>query len=159
MTRKRLAAVAAVAAWTAGGSARRSRPTGRGPATWGWRQASSRLGRSTPSPTSRACSVGHVTLREGDGVRTGVTAVVPHGGNLFQDKVPGAVFVGNAFGKLAGSTQVEELGTIETPIVLTNTLGVGRGRSKASCNGRWPRPATPACGRSTRWWARPTTAA
>ncbi len=58
-------------------------------------------------------------------MRTGVTAVVPHGGNLFQDKVAGAVFVGNAFGKLAGSTQVEELGTIETPIVLTNTLAVG----------------------------------
>jgi D-aminopeptidase len=69
--------------------------------------------------------VGHVTLIEGDNVRTGVTAIVPHPGNLFQEKVPGAVFVGNAFGKLAGSTQVRELGTIETPIVLTNTLSVG----------------------------------
>jgi D-aminopeptidase len=69
--------------------------------------------------------VGHVTLIEGDRVRTGVTAIVPHGGNLFQDKVAGGVFVGNAFGKLAGSTQVDELGTIETPIVLTNTLAVG----------------------------------
>jgi len=69
--------------------------------------------------------VGHVTLISGDRVRTGVTAVLPHGGNLFQQKVPGAVFVGNAFGKLAGSTQVQELGTIETPIVLTNTLAVG----------------------------------
>ena len=69
--------------------------------------------------------VGQVTLREGDRVRTGVTAILPHSGNLFQDKVPGAVFVGNAFGKLAGSTQVEELGTIETPIVLSNTLAVG----------------------------------
>jgi D-aminopeptidase len=69
--------------------------------------------------------VGHVTLVEGDAVRTGVTAIVPHGGNVFQDKVAGAVFVGNAFGKLAGSTQVDELGTIETPIVLTNTLAVG----------------------------------
>jgi len=69
--------------------------------------------------------VGHVTLLEGARVRTGVTAVVPHGGNLFQEKVPGAVFVGNAFGKLAGSTQVDELGTIETPILLTNTLSVG----------------------------------
>jgi len=69
--------------------------------------------------------VGHVTLIEGDDVRTGVTAIVPAEGNLFQDKVPGAVFVGNAFGKLAGSTQVEELGTFETPIVLTNTLNVG----------------------------------
>jgi D-aminopeptidase len=69
--------------------------------------------------------VGHVTLVEGDAIRTGVTAVLPHGGNLFTDKVAGAVFVGNAFGKLAGSTQVEELGTIEAPIVLTNTLAVG----------------------------------
>jgi D-aminopeptidase len=69
--------------------------------------------------------VGHKTLVEGDHVRTGVTAVVPHAGNVFQDKVPGAVFVGNAFGKLAGSTQVDELGTIETPIALTNTLSVG----------------------------------
>lgn len=70
-------------------------------------------------------SVGHVTLHQGDHIRTGVTVVVPHGGNVFQDKVPGAVFVGNAFGKLAGSTQVDELGTIETPIALTNTLSVG----------------------------------
>jgi D-aminopeptidase len=70
-------------------------------------------------------AVGHVTLHEGDAVRTGVTVVVPHPGNVFQDKVAGAVFVGNAFGKLAGSTQVDELGTIETPVVLTNTLSVG----------------------------------
>ena len=69
--------------------------------------------------------VGHTTIVEGDAVRTGVTAILPHGGNLFQDKVAGSVFVGNAFGKLAGSTQVNELGTIETPIVLTNTLSVG----------------------------------
>jgi D-aminopeptidase len=69
--------------------------------------------------------VGHTTVVEGDTVRTGVTAILPHGGNLFQQKVPGAVFVGNAFGKLAGSTQVQELGTIETPIILTNTLSVG----------------------------------
>ena len=70
-------------------------------------------------------SVGHATLNQGDAIRTGVTVIVPHQGNLFQDKVPGAVFVGNAFGKLAGSTQVDELGTIETPIGLTNTLSVG----------------------------------
>ena len=69
--------------------------------------------------------VGQTTVIEGDRVRTGVTAVVPHGGNVFQDKVAGATFVGNAFGKLVGSTQVAELGTIETPIVLTNTLSVG----------------------------------
>ena len=70
--------------------------------------------------------VGHTTLKEGEHIRTGVTAILPHGGNLFREKVPGAVFVGNAFGKLAGSTQVEELGTIESPIVLTNTLSVGQ---------------------------------
>ncbi len=70
--------------------------------------------------------VGHTTVIEGDNVRTGVTAILPHGGNIFQDKVAGAVFVGNAFGKLAGSTQVMELGVIETPVVLTNTLSVGR---------------------------------
>ena len=69
--------------------------------------------------------VGHATVIEGDHVRTGVTVIVPHAGNVFQDKVPGAVFVGNAFGKLAGSTQVDELGTIETPIALTSTLSVG----------------------------------
>lgn len=69
--------------------------------------------------------VGHTTLIEGDSVRTGVTAIVPHDGNLFQDKVAGAIFVGNAFGKLSGSAQVAELGTIETPVVLTNTLSVG----------------------------------
>src|SRR3989441_3678425 len=72
-------------------------------------------------------AVGHTTLVTGDSVRTGVTAVHPHGGNLFQEKVPAAVFVGNAFGKLAGSTQVEELGNIEAPILLTNTLSVAEG--------------------------------
>ena len=69
--------------------------------------------------------VGHTTVVQGSNVRTGVTAILPHGGNVFRDKVPGAVFVGNAFGKLAGSTQVDELGTIESPVVLTNTLSVG----------------------------------
>jgi D-aminopeptidase len=70
--------------------------------------------------------VGHATVIRGDSVRTGVTVILPHPGNLFRDKVPGAVFVGNAFGKLAGSTQVEELGEIETPIALTSTLNVPR---------------------------------
>jgi D-aminopeptidase len=68
--------------------------------------------------------VGHTTLIRGDNVRTGVTSIVPHGGNLFQEKVPGAIFVGNGFGKLMGSTQVNELGEIETPILLTSTLAV-----------------------------------
>ncbi|MEZ4947525.1 MAG: P1 family peptidase [Cyclobacteriaceae bacterium] len=71
--------------------------------------------------------VGHVTLIEGDKVRTGVTAVVPHDKNIFQDKVPGAIYIGNGFGKLAGFSQVEELGNIETPIILTNTLSVAQG--------------------------------
>ena len=68
--------------------------------------------------------VGQVTIVKGENVRTGVTAILPHAGNLFQDKVAGAVYVYNAFGKLVGSTQVMELGQIETPIVLTNTLSV-----------------------------------
>lgn len=68
--------------------------------------------------------VGHKTRIEGDSIRTGVTAVLPHEGNIFQEKVPAAIYVGNGFGKLAGSTQVEELGNIETPVVLTNTLSV-----------------------------------
>jgi D-aminopeptidase len=68
--------------------------------------------------------VGHATVDEGTDVRTGVTVVVPHGGNLFREKVRGAVFVGNGFGKAVGLSQVEELGTIETPIALTSTLNV-----------------------------------
>jgi D-aminopeptidase len=68
--------------------------------------------------------VGHTTLIKGDSIRTGVTVIVPYDGNIFQQKVPAAVYVGNGFGKLAGSTQVNELGNLETPIVLTNTLSV-----------------------------------
>lgn len=67
---------------------------------------------------------GHVTLKEGDSVRTGVTVILPHDGNIFQNKVPAGIFVANGFGKLTGYTQVEELGNLETPIVLTNTLSV-----------------------------------
>jgi D-aminopeptidase len=70
--------------------------------------------------------VGHTTIIRGETIRTGVTAILPHGGNLFREKVPGAIFVGNGFGKLMGSTQVDELGEIESPILLTNTLAVGR---------------------------------
>lgn len=68
--------------------------------------------------------VGHHTLIEGDVIRTGVTAILPHDGNIFQEKVPAAIYIGNGFGKLAGYTQVKELGNLETPIVLTNTLSV-----------------------------------
>ena len=70
--------------------------------------------------------VGHVTLHEGERTRTGVTAIRPHGGNLFRDKVPAGLAILNGYGKMAGATQVMELGEIEAPIVLTNTLGVGR---------------------------------
>ena len=68
--------------------------------------------------------VGHATVREGDRVRTGVTAIRPHGGNVFRDRVPAAMHVGNGFGKLLGVTQVRELGELETPILLTCTLCV-----------------------------------
>jgi len=74
----------------------------------------------------RGVRVGHRTIVEGDRIRTGVTAIVPHEGNVFQDKVPAAVVVGNGFGKLMGTTQIVELGEIETPILLTNTLAVGQ---------------------------------
>jgi D-aminopeptidase len=72
-------------------------------------------------------SVGQVTLNKGNDMRTGVTAIIPHQGNIFKSKVPAAFFVGNGFGKLAGTTQIQELGNIETPIVLTNTLNVSTG--------------------------------
>jgi len=89
------------------------------------------LGTLPPGPLNAITDVagvrvGHTTLIKGDNVRTGVTAILPHGGNLFRDKVPGAIFVGNGFGKLMGYTQVEELGEIESPIVLTSTLNVPR---------------------------------
>ena len=71
--------------------------------------------------------VGHTTLIAGDSVRTGVTAILPFDGNIFQMKVPAAAYAGNGFGKLAGSTQINELGNLETPIILTNTLNVSTG--------------------------------
>jgi D-aminopeptidase len=74
----------------------------------------------------RGVQVGHATVRRGETIRTGVTAVLPHNRNLFREKAPGAVFVGNGFGKLMGSTQVNELGEIESPILLTSTLNVPR---------------------------------
>ncbi len=68
--------------------------------------------------------VGQVTLIEGENIRTGVTAILPYAGNIYQNKVPAAVYVANGYGKLTGYTQIEELGTIETPVILTNTLSV-----------------------------------
>ena len=95
------------------------------------REAGIQVGVLSPGPQNAITDVsgvrvGHTTLIKGDSVRTGVTAILPHGGNLFKEKVPGAVFVGNAFGKLIGSTQVNELGEIETPILLTSTLSTAR---------------------------------
>jgi len=88
-----------------------------------------KIGILEPGPNNaitdvRGVKVGHYTLIEGDNIRTGVTAVLPHAGNIFREKVPAAIYIGNGFGKLTGYSQVEELGNIETPIVLTNTLSV-----------------------------------
>lgn len=90
------------------------------------------IGVISPGPTNSildvvGISVGHLTKIEGADIRTGVTAILPHQGNLFQHKVPAAIFVGNGFGKLVGTTQVEELGNIESPIVLTNTMSIAAG--------------------------------
>ncbi|WP_253929854.1 P1 family peptidase [Lewinella sp. W8] len=71
--------------------------------------------------------VGHVTRIEGEAVRTGVTAILPHAGDLYREKVPAAIYLGNGYGKLAGYSQVRELGNLETPIILTNTLSVATG--------------------------------
>jgi D-aminopeptidase len=95
------------------------------------RELGVRVGVVPPGPLNAITDVagvmvGQSTIVRGEDVRTGVTAILAHGGNLFREKVPGAVFVGNGFGKLAGSTQVNELGEIETPIVLTSTLAVPR---------------------------------
>ena len=85
----------------------------------------------TPGPNNAitdvsGVTVGHKTLINGEQVRTGVTAILPHQGNIFRNKVPAAVYVGNGYGKLAGSTQIQELGNLETPIILTNTMSVPR---------------------------------
>jgi len=95
------------------------------------RQAGMQVGVVPPGPLNAITDVtgvlvGQTTVIRGGNVRTGVTAILPHGGNLFREKVPGAIFVGNAFGKLVGSTQVNELGEIEAPILLTSTLSVPR---------------------------------
>jgi D-aminopeptidase len=78
-------------------------------------------------------TVGHVTLIEGDNIRTGATAILPHGGNLFQEKTPAALAVLNGYGKFAGATQIAELGEIESPIILTNTLATGRAIEAINC--------------------------
>lgn len=94
---------------------------------WGFPTGIFETGRYNAITDVPGVTVGHVTLIKGDSIRTGVTAIVPHQGNIFRYKVPTAIYVGNGFGKLAGVTQVRELGNIETPIVLTNTLSVAAG--------------------------------
>lgn len=81
-------------------------------------------GRNNAITDVEGVKVGHTTLISGDSVRTGVTAILPHEGNIYQQKVPAAIYIGNGYGKLAGYSQVKELGNMETPIVLTNTLSV-----------------------------------
>lgn len=95
------------------------------------RDAGVRVGILSPGPLNAITDVvgvrvGQTTLIRGENVRTGVTVILPHAGNLFREKVPAAVFAGNAFGKLMGSTQIEELGELESPIALTSTLNVAR---------------------------------
>jgi len=91
---------------------------------WGLQPGVMAMGPLNAITDVKGVKVGQVTIMRGDSVRTGVTAILPHGGNIFQQKVPAGLFVGNGFGKLAGVTQLQELGTIETPVVLTNTLSV-----------------------------------
>jgi D-aminopeptidase len=100
-------------------SRRRARDLGIAPGQW----PTGSLNAITDVP---GVLVGHVTLIDGERTRTGATAIRPHGGNLYQHKVPAGLAIMNGYGKLAGATQVMELGEVETPIVLTNTLGVGR---------------------------------
>jgi len=87
----------------------------------------------------KGVKVGQTTLIKADSIRTGVTAILPHEGNLFQQKVPAAVYVGNGFGKLAGTTQIKELGNIESPVILTNTLGVATAMNTVVSYTLWQR--------------------
>ena len=93
------------------------------------RQLGLEIGVLTPGPHNAITDVagvrvGHFTLKQPPRFNTGITAVLPHGGNLYRDKVPAAIVVGNGYGKLLGSTQVNELGELESPILLTGTLSV-----------------------------------
>lgn len=95
------------------------------------REAGLRIGVMEPGPLNaitdvEGVRVGHTTVIQGETVRTGVTAIMPHSGNLFQEKVPAGVCVGNGFGKFVGTTQIRELGELETPILLTSTLNAFR---------------------------------
>lgn len=125
-THKFLLAAWLIAAFATGGAAqtlKNDRPRAR---ELGIRIGILPMGEQNSITDVAGVTVGQTTIVKGDNIRTGVTAILPHSGNLFKEKVPGAVFVGNGFGKLAGSTQVNELGEIETPILLTSTLSVPR---------------------------------
>ncbi len=91
---------------------------------WGIQIGVLKTGQLNSITDVKGVTVGHHTIQQGDSINTGVTVIIPHQGNLFQQKVPAAVYTGNGFGKLAGSTQINELGNMETPIALTNTLSV-----------------------------------
>jgi D-aminopeptidase len=124
-TFKNICIVAAVLSITSGASGQVTAPNNRPRAS----DLGLKVGILPPGPLDAITDVagvrvGHTTTIHGDDVRTGVTAVLPHAGNLYREKVPGAIFVGNGFGKLSGSTQVDEVGNIETPILLTNTESV-----------------------------------
>ncbi len=103
---------------------RRASRRNNGPVIYGIRIGVMKPGKWNAITDVPGVKVGHTTITRGDSIRTGVTAILPYDGNIFQQKVPAAVFTGNGFGKLAGTTQVQELGNLETPVVLTNTLGV-----------------------------------
>jgi len=122
---------ASIVGWSAGlhGMEREEGACAENPARPRARELGIRVGILTPGANNAITDVpdvlvGHCTVWSGDDVRTGVTAILPHGGNVFQKKVPAAIVVGNGFGKLVGISQVEELGNLETPIVLTTTLSV-----------------------------------
>jgi len=91
---------------------------------WGIQIGVLKTGQLNSITDVKGVTVGHQSIRKGDSVNTGVTVIIPHQGNIFQQKIPAAVYTGNGFGKLAGSTQINELGNMETPIALTNTLSV-----------------------------------
>jgi len=131
LNKRRLAALAAIVIFSGlAGAAEEPPPSGPvkgkpGARELGIRPGGLQTGKHNAITDVPGVLVGHKTLFEGKSIRTGVTAILPHSENIFLDKVPAAVVVGNGFGKLAGSTQVEELGNIETPVILTNTLSVG----------------------------------
>jgi len=127
MARKFFVAVAAVSLLTAFTAAQGATPKARPRASdLGLKIGVLPAGQFNAITDVAGVEVGHATIIRGDDIRTGVTAVLPHAGNLYRERVPGAIFVGNGFGKLTGSTQVDEMGEIETPILLTSTTSVPR---------------------------------